>query len=105
MSTRATYLHVEFLSGIGLVNGHMLNSHQVLTGGDLSGQLESKLALVPGEPSLVCPIPRNLCAELVDLEPITGAVVFTHITWRLGQVDLVASSNRSATFVTFSGGS
>jgi hypothetical protein len=93
-----TYLHVEFLPSIRLVDRHMLNAHQVLAGWYLSRQLEGKLALVPGEPSLVCPIPRDLGADLIHLDSIARAVVFTDIAWRLRQVSLIQKGDRLVRF-------
>jgi hypothetical protein len=62
-----------------------------LAGGDLLGEPEVEELLVPGQPALVGAIPGDHGAQLVHLEPVSGAVIVADVTRCFRQVDLLRS--------------
>lgn len=71
------------------MHAHLLDAHEVLAGGNLVGKAELELFEVPGQPALVGAVPRDRGAQLVHLEPVSGAVVVTDVAGGFGEVDLL----------------
>lgn len=81
-------LDVPLLLAVRRVHAHLLDAHEILAGGDLLGETEGEGSQVPREPALVCPVPGDSSAQLVDFEPFTRPVVIAHVSGGLGEVDL-----------------
>lgn len=81
-------LDVPLLLAVGRVDTHLLDAHEVLPGGDFGGEPELEVLHVFGEPAVVGAVPGGFGAELVDFEPVAGAVVVADVAGGFGEVDL-----------------
>jgi hypothetical protein len=80
------------LTSVGTVETNVLGADEVLAVLDALGDLELEPVLVPGAPGILLHVGTRLAdGLLVDLEPLTGAIIGTSSGGSLGHVDLAGA--------------
>lgn len=84
----SSHLNVPLLLTVGRMHAHLLDAHQILAGGNLSGKTELKVLHVTRQPALIGSVPRHHCAKLIHLEPLARAIIVAYIPRGFGEIDL-----------------
>jgi hypothetical protein len=79
--------NVELAVSRGRVRGRLLDTDEVLAGGDLGGHLEGELLHFPGNPVAISGRAGPM-TPLGNLEPVAGPVVVANVARSFGHVDL-----------------